>query len=110
MNPEDVLAKEAVTYAIDISTATTTIVRAIAAGRRFHIMGLFLRANGVQVATLQSEGNALTGPITFADAQEFNLPSSTVPHLSGAATGEDFKITTTQAVQLSGWVQIAEEK
>ena len=110
MTPEDVITKEVVTYAIDISTATTTTVRAIGAGLKFHVVGLYLRANGAQVVTFQSEGNAISGPITFADTQELHLPAGTVPHLSGEATGEDFKITTTAAVQISGWAQIAEEK
>ena len=110
MNPEEVIAKEAVTYPITTAAAETLTVRAIGAGRRFHVMGILLRADGAQTVTLQSEANLISGAITINGALELNLPVGTVPHFSGLATGEDFKITTSQAVQTSGWAYIAEEK
>ena len=110
MNPEDVLAKEAVTYPFTTAAAETVTVRAIPAGRRFHVMGLFLRADGAQTVTLQSEANLISGAITLSTTLELNMPVGTVPHFSGAATGEDFKITTSAATQTSGWAVIAEEK
>jgi len=110
MDSESAITKTAVTYPITVAAATTTTVRAIGAGLRFHIMGLFLRANGAETVVFQSEGNALSGAITFADAQELHLPVGKVPHMSGRATGEDFKITTGIGAQISGWATIAEEK
>jgi hypothetical protein len=110
MTPDDAVTQAVVPYPINISTATTTTVRAIETGRRFHVMGLFIRAAGAQDVTFQSEANLISGAIPLSATLELNLPVSTVPHMSGLATGEDFKITTTQAVQTSGWALIAEEK
>ena len=107
---EDAITKEAVTYPFTTAAAETVIVRAIGAGRRFHVMGGFLRAAGAQDVTFQSEANLISGAIPLSTTLELNLPVSKVPHFSGLATGEDFKITTSQAVQTSGWFTIAEEK
>jgi hypothetical protein len=110
MNPEDIIAKVAVTYPINISTATTTTVRTTPAGNRFHVLGLYLRAGGAQTVVFQSDANVLSGVITLADNEEINMPMGTVPHMSGQATGESFKITTTAAEDIDGWAIIAEEK
>jgi hypothetical protein len=81
----------------NISTATTTTVRTTPAGNRFHVLGLYLRAGGAQTVVFQSDANVLSGVITLADNEEINMPMGTVPHMSGQATGESFKITTTAA-------------
>lgn len=112
MNPEDAVTQEVVTYPIALSGAAgDTTIRTVEAGRRFHVMGLYMRADGTEQVTFKSAANTIGGPVTFADTQELHLPVGTVPHMSGRATGEDFVITTgTGSVLLNGWAQIAEEK
>ena len=110
MEPEDIIAKVAVTYPINVAAATTTTVRTTPAGNRFHVLGLYLRAGGAQTVVFQSDANVLSGVITLADNEEINMPMGTVPHMSGQATGESFKITTTAAEEIDGWAIIAEEK
>jgi len=108
----EVVTRLAVTYPINISgVAGDATIRTVAAGLKFKVMGLWLRANGAEVVTFKSGTTAISGPITLADTEKIDLQVCEVAHMSGRETGEDFVITTgTGSVQLSGWASIAEER
>ena len=107
---EDALTKECVTYPIDVAAATTTVVRAVGAGHRWHLMGFYIRAEGHETMTFLSAATPITGPVDLDDTNVFHLPIGKVPHMSGRATGENFSIITGVGAQISGWATIAEEK
>lgn len=91
--------------AIDISTATTTTIITTAADEFFEIRKLFLWSSGVQGATLLSGSTALCGKIDLVAQSRFVLDSADeILWLRGVAVGDDFRITTTAAVQVSGIV------
>ena len=109
-NAEDAITKDAVTVPISVASAQTTTILAVGAGRRWHLMGLYIRAAGEETVIFQSEGNALSGAVELEDKEVMHLPMGKVPHMSGLATGEDFKITTGLGVAIDGWATITEEK
>jgi hypothetical protein len=90
--------------AIDINTITTTTIIATAADEYFNILKLFLHSSGTNGVTLQSQAANLAGKFDMVAQERFFLESADgVPLLRGITVGDDFKITTTAAVQLSGF-------
>jgi hypothetical protein len=88
--------------AIDISTATTTTIITTAADEFWEIGKLFLWSSGIQGVTLLSQATVLCGKLDMVGQSRFVLDLSSVLWLRGLAVGDDFRITTTAAVQLSG--------
>ena len=91
--------------AINISTATTTTIITAATDEFFEIKKLFLWASGAQGVTFLSQATTMCGQIDMAAQSRFVLDSEdAIIWLRGLAVGDDFRITTSAAVQLSGIV------
>ena len=90
---------------IDISTATTTTIITAATDEFFEIRKLLLWASGVQGVTFLSQATTMCGKIDMVAQSRFILDSADeILWLRSLAVGDDFRITTTAAIQLSGVV------
>ena len=88
---------------INISTATTTTIITAATDEFFEIKKLFLWAGGVQGVTFLSQATTMCGQIDMVAQSRFVLDSEDgILWLRSLAVGDDFRITTTAAIQLSG--------
>ncbi|GAH61720.1 unnamed protein product, partial [marine sediment metagenome] len=94
-----------ISAAIDESTAATHEIIAAVVGKKIRIVNLMLTVAGETNITLQSDANVLSGPLDFGGTDE---PRGMVHHFGDApldtVEGEAFKITSSGAVQLSGYV------
>lgn len=91
--------------AIDISTATTTTIITAASDEYFEVYKWFLHSSGTQAVTPKSEATVICGKLDMVAQERFFLESANeVPLFRGTTVGDDFKLTTTQAVQISGFV------
>ena len=91
--------------AIDISTNTTTTIITTNASEYFNIMKIFLHSSGTNGVTFKSGSTVICGKLDLVAQERFIQEScDTVPWYSGIAAGDDFTITTTASVQLSGTV------
>ncbi|MBA7603351.1 hypothetical protein ES703_10458 [subsurface metagenome] len=91
--------------AIDENTAETHEIIPAVVGKKICITNLMFTVAGESNITLQSDANGLSGPLDFGGADE---PRGMV-HAFGdnplkTVAGEAFKITSSGAVQLSGYV------
>lgn len=84
---------------ITASTATTTeLVAAPGAGKRVYVKKIFIQSEGAQDCTLLSASTALTGAIEFADGDWWD------EEFFRCGVNEALNLTTTQAVQINGYV------
>ena len=90
--------------AITFATAATHEIIAAVAGKKIKIANLMLTVSGETNLTLKSNTTAISGPLDFGGTDEprgmvqnfGNFPLETV-------AGEAFNITSSGAVQLSGY-------
>lgn len=102
-----IAAKTWETVAIDNSASSGDLtVRAIDAGERFVVYGLFLQSEGTTDVTAKSGSTALTGAIATAANDQLSFFNNGFPVLIGDATGDDFIINVSAAVQINGFANI----
>ena len=106
------LAKNAFNAAINNSASVNDLtVYTTAAGLYFVVYHLFLQAEGAMDITLESgtagdSATALTGPIEFAEDATKDWKNGGAPVFKGVATGDDFVLAFSAAVQVNGWALI----
>lgn len=102
---DDAFFRSLETKAITDAAGGDVTVLTVPAGRTFHLMGLFLIAEGATDLTFKSGTTALSGAMELADTHRLDFPVAEIPYVSGAATGDDFIINNSAAVQISGFAQ-----
>ena len=112
---EQVVPSGQASVAVNISTATTTQIVALAASQKIYITGGVLVSSGANTVTLKYGTGAAcgTGTTSISGAMDFTAqtgigfnsgfgPSLVIP------SAQAFCITTSAAVQLSGWITYAQ--
>jgi len=112
---EQVVPSGQTSVAVTISTATTTQIVALAASQKIYITGGVLVSSGANTVTLKYGTGAAcgTGTTSISGAMDFTAqtgigfnsgfgPSLVIP------SAQAFCITTSAAVQLSGWITYAQ--
>lgn len=95
------------TVAINNAAASGDLtVKAIAAGERFVVFHLFLQSEGATDVSVKSASTSLTGAVLTASGDEFEWKNSGFPVFVGTATGDDFILNVSAAVQVNGFATI----
>lgn len=88
---------------INMSTATTTSIITGVSGEYWQVIKAVFHSSGINQFTIKSNTTAICGPLdVVAQWRMIWADEGGIPWLRALATGDDLKITTTQAVQLSG--------
>lgn len=98
-------ARKTARAVIDFSTAANHTIAAAVAGQEIHITNLTLTVGGETNLTFKSGTTAMSGPMDFGGTNE---PRGLKDHLGccplKTTAGEAFIITSSAAVQVSGYV------
>lgn len=98
-------SKTIISEAINFNTAATHEIVAAVTARKIKIVNLMFTVAGETNITLQSDANVLSGALDFGGTDE---PRGMAQHFGDAplatVEGEAFKITSSGAVQVSGYV------
>lgn len=98
------------TFTVPISVAAIgpTVIRAGVADRRWVIKHITLVATGAVSVTLRSGANNITGAMALVANGQLQAGDGDRTILRALNTNESFSILLSGAVQVSGWVQMAE--
>ena len=92
------------------SSSTTIVVLTPTAGKFVWVMGMFLQTEADVTITIKSATTAISGPIDFwaASSRERNWHMNGHPIFKTLAASDSFVIGLSSAVQVNGWVSLAE--
>jgi hypothetical protein len=95
---------------VNISTATTTVLKAASAGHTYTIMSIVLTVAAANNLTWKSATTAISGPMDFGETGEpHGMTVNLWPCGLGCVTGEALQLTTTTTGQVSGFITILDE-
>lgn len=95
---------------VNISTATTTVLKAASAGHTYTIMSIVLTVAAANNLTWKSATTAISGSMDFGETGEpHGMTVNLWPCGLGCVTGEALQLTTTTTGQVSGFITILDE-
>jgi hypothetical protein len=99
-----------VSIVVNISTATTTELKAAVAGHTYTVIGIVLTVAAENNLTWKSNTTAVSGPMDFgASGEPHGWTVNLWPGGLKFTTGEAVKLTTTTTGQVSGFICVLDE-